>query len=333
MVQPYLADVDARGEAALVYLDGAFSHAITKGAMLAPAAVNALDPGYSRSLYRRRAHQAARPRAPPNGRSATGSWPASASASGELLYARVDLLPTPDGPGDHRGRADRALAVPAATIRPAPIGWPRRSPPGCRRGDGRPPASKQRRAAAADEAVRGRAARRRGRGLRGLRDGRRRPRRLGLPAGGRRGGDGRRPRRLVRGHRAVPASARPADPAHRDHPAQEGPDRTGAGRLRPAELPQRSGRRRAAAGGRDPAAGRRVAGDPGHAGDLAADIGSGVGGAGLGAARRRAARCDPRLSSTGGCTRLGRAGARPGDRRGLRLRSAPGGVDRGAARR
>src|SRR6202012_807842 len=43
MLQPYLAEVDTQGEAALVYLGGEFSHAITKRAMLAPAAVHALE--------------------------------------------------------------------------------------------------------------------------------------------------------------------------------------------------------------------------------------------------------------------------------------------------
>ena len=60
----------------------------------------------------------------------------------------------------------------------------------------------------------------------------------GLCQGLRRSGDGRRARRLVRGHRAVPPSARPADPAHGDHPAQQGPDRRGARQLPPGEFPR-----------------------------------------------------------------------------------------------
>jgi glutathione synthase/RimK-type ligase-like ATP-grasp enzyme len=36
MVQPYVASVDARGETALVYVDGAFSHALRKGPILPP---------------------------------------------------------------------------------------------------------------------------------------------------------------------------------------------------------------------------------------------------------------------------------------------------------
>ena len=42
--------------------------------------------------------------------------------------------------------------------------------------------------------------------------------------------------RLVRGHRVVPTSARPADPAHGDHPAPQGPDRPVAGRVRADQL-------------------------------------------------------------------------------------------------
>ena len=36
MVQPYVASVDARGETALLFFDGAFSHAIHKGPLLSP---------------------------------------------------------------------------------------------------------------------------------------------------------------------------------------------------------------------------------------------------------------------------------------------------------
>jgi glutathione synthase/RimK-type ligase-like ATP-grasp enzyme len=38
MVQPYVASVDERGETALLFFDGAFSHAIHKGPLLAPGA-------------------------------------------------------------------------------------------------------------------------------------------------------------------------------------------------------------------------------------------------------------------------------------------------------
>lgn len=97
MVQPYLSEVDSSGEAALIYLGGRFSHAITKAAMLAPAEVNALAPGYSRALF-----------VPEriSGRRASRAEVALADRVlayiGDRfespLYARVDLLPTPTGP-------------------------------------------------------------------------------------------------------------------------------------------------------------------------------------------------------------------------------------------
>ena len=59
MVQPCLDEVDTAGETALIYIDAGFSPAVSKSAMLADA------------ITRR---------------------------FGQLLYARVDLLPTPNGP-------------------------------------------------------------------------------------------------------------------------------------------------------------------------------------------------------------------------------------------
>jgi hypothetical protein len=38
MIQPYVASIDNDGERALVFIDGTFSHAMTKGAMLNVAA-------------------------------------------------------------------------------------------------------------------------------------------------------------------------------------------------------------------------------------------------------------------------------------------------------
>ena len=65
---------------------------------------------------------------------------------------------------------------------------------------------------------------------------------LGLCGRLRRGGDGRRDRRLVRGRGAVPPSARPADPAHGDHPEQQGPHRREPRDLHLRELPQHRSR-------------------------------------------------------------------------------------------
>ena len=76
--------------------------------------------------------------------------------------------------------------------------------------------------------------------------GRRRRRRLvpRLRAGHRRGVDGRRAGRLVRGGRALPPPARPADPPHGDHPRAQGAVRRDARRVHPVELPhpRRGGR-------------------------------------------------------------------------------------------
>jgi len=91
MVQPYVEGVDRAGEAGLVFVDGRYSHAITKGAMLrgAPAAPGGL-------FLEEEIH----PREPSPAERAVAErvmdalpWPRTA-----LLYARVDLLPGPDGP-------------------------------------------------------------------------------------------------------------------------------------------------------------------------------------------------------------------------------------------
>ena len=78
----------------------------------------------------------------------------------------------------------------------------------------------------------------------------------------RRSGNGRRARRLVRRHGAVPASARPADPAHRDHPEAQGSDRPQPRRVRRDELPDERGHRRTPARRRHRPAYRRLAGRP-----------------------------------------------------------------------
>lgn len=97
MRQPYLAAVDTAGEAALVYVDGTFSHAITKQAMLAPAAVHALEPGSTRELF---VAERISPRTPLPAELNLGDRVLAyiADRFGVPLYARVDLLPGPDGP-------------------------------------------------------------------------------------------------------------------------------------------------------------------------------------------------------------------------------------------
>jgi hypothetical protein len=86
MVQPYLARLDADGETGLVYVDGAYSHAFRKGALLAGAA---LGPG----LY---AEEEIEPRVATPAQRAVGDAVLAATAErtgGAPLYARVDLVP------------------------------------------------------------------------------------------------------------------------------------------------------------------------------------------------------------------------------------------------
>ena len=98
MTQPYLLDVDAAGETALIYLDGRYSHAIRKGAMLPENSVNGLDVQYSRSLY---VDEKITPRVPEAVELELGHQALDfvrAKFGADLLYTRVDLLPTGSGP-------------------------------------------------------------------------------------------------------------------------------------------------------------------------------------------------------------------------------------------
>lgn len=94
MIQPYLDQVDSVGETALVYLDGRFSHAIAKDARLPPATANSLDRG---PLY---VQERIAAREPTSAELAIGADVVAEIERrfGTLLYARVDLLPTSDGP-------------------------------------------------------------------------------------------------------------------------------------------------------------------------------------------------------------------------------------------
>jgi len=88
LIQPYIDSVDEIGERALVYIDGTFSHAMTKGAMLN---VTQLD---RNALFRREQME-----------TAVGEPEALNVADGvlkdlgfdNLLYARVDLVMTDSG--------------------------------------------------------------------------------------------------------------------------------------------------------------------------------------------------------------------------------------------
>jgi hypothetical protein len=94
LLQPYLSDVDTVGERALIYLDGRFSHAVTKGPMLPAGTVHPVD-GWE--LFVEEQITAAE---------ATQAELAAGERAVEFvrikfgtpLYARVDLLPSAHGP-------------------------------------------------------------------------------------------------------------------------------------------------------------------------------------------------------------------------------------------
>jgi hypothetical protein len=87
MVQPYLAAVDHAGETALLFFAGRFSHAVRKGAML-----DGPDLGVE-GLFK--AEEIAARVPTPQEREVAERVLAAAPA--DLLYARVDLIPGPDG--------------------------------------------------------------------------------------------------------------------------------------------------------------------------------------------------------------------------------------------
>jgi glutathione synthase/RimK-type ligase-like ATP-grasp enzyme len=98
LVQPYVSDVDNAGETALVYIDGEFSHAVRKGALLPPEAAHPLDRAVVAQTF---LLERIEPREPSVAELALGADVMQAlreRLGADLLYARVDLLPTPAGP-------------------------------------------------------------------------------------------------------------------------------------------------------------------------------------------------------------------------------------------
>lgn len=91
MLQPYMADVDVESETGLVFIDGKFSHAFAKGALLAQAK------NMTSGLY---AEEEIGVRQPTAEQLLIGERAVKwlTSRFGKLLYARVDLLPTAQGP-------------------------------------------------------------------------------------------------------------------------------------------------------------------------------------------------------------------------------------------
>lgn len=93
LLQPYVSGVDAAGEASVLLAAGEVTHAMTKRALLAPGSPPVGSPG---EVVPREASAAelalARRAVEVSARVSAGLEPA------DLLYARVDMLPTDDGP-------------------------------------------------------------------------------------------------------------------------------------------------------------------------------------------------------------------------------------------
>lgn len=90
MVQPYLAGVDVAGESALLYVGGHYSHSIRKDALLTG------PEGEVEGLYREESISAGEPD-PAEVALAEAALAAVPGGADQLLYARADLLPGPDG--------------------------------------------------------------------------------------------------------------------------------------------------------------------------------------------------------------------------------------------
>jgi glutathione synthase/RimK-type ligase-like ATP-grasp enzyme len=89
LVQPYLEAVDTAGETALLFFAGRFSHAIRKGPLLQR------DGAATAALF---APEAITPREPSSAEIEVAHRALAAIPGGAPLYARVDLLPSTDGP-------------------------------------------------------------------------------------------------------------------------------------------------------------------------------------------------------------------------------------------
>jgi glutathione synthase/RimK-type ligase-like ATP-grasp enzyme len=89
MVQPYLGDIDEQGETALIYLGGSYSHAVRKAALLRPGQAPADALYLEEDMNTTTATAAERE---------VADRALVALSSNNLLQARVDLVPTSDGP-------------------------------------------------------------------------------------------------------------------------------------------------------------------------------------------------------------------------------------------
>jgi hypothetical protein len=94
MIQPYLEAVDTFGETALMFVGGEFSHAIRKGPMLDGPDLGPVE--REAGLYKPETISAREPSADERAL-AEHVLDAMPSRPGGLLYARVDVIPGPDG--------------------------------------------------------------------------------------------------------------------------------------------------------------------------------------------------------------------------------------------
>ena len=116
MLQPYVGGIDHHGETALIYIDGEFSHAVRKGAILTSA------PEMVEGLY---AREDITTRVPTVG-GAAGRQPGAGRGCGRATSVRrVDVVPGREGPlvlelelcepslylGFDHGAADRLAAA------------------------------------------------------------------------------------------------------------------------------------------------------------------------------------------------------------------------------
>ncbi len=91
MVQPYLIDVDSYGERGCVYFNGSFDHAFAKAALLLPGeqAIEGLFVQEEIEPVELTDHER-------SAADAVNAW--LVERFGSLLYARIDLVPGPNGP-------------------------------------------------------------------------------------------------------------------------------------------------------------------------------------------------------------------------------------------
>lgn len=93
MVQPYLSAVDHHGETALVFFAGVYSHSIRKGPILRPVGE---EVPFVDGLYAAEDISARQP-TPAERALAEATLDAVPGGRERLLYARVDVVPGPDG--------------------------------------------------------------------------------------------------------------------------------------------------------------------------------------------------------------------------------------------